>query len=124
MFLLIAFHARPEKEVGGCKSYQLMMNHQINMPQLQNSAVYIPAAKTKEIAASHLSTMDSSNLQLHLQNTYIPNCPSKAKKDVPPYHPCLIVQDKQTDASKLKPCGCADAYCVKDAPSWIPRASR
>lgn len=44
---------------------------------------------------------------------------------VPNYHPCLIVQDKQTDVTKLKPCGCAaDSHCVKYAPAWIPRAKR
>ncbi|CAK7895714.1 hypothetical protein CAAN1_05S04918 [[Candida] anglica] len=68
--------------------------------------------------------MDSSKLSYVLENTYIPPSPTKLEPSVPPYHPCLIVQDSQTDVSKIKPCGCADSYCVKNAPEWIPRAKR
>lgn len=65
--------------------------------------------------------MDTSRLNQLLSNIYIPPAASCAKKEVPNYHPCLIVQDSQTDVNKVKPCGCADQYCVKNAPSWIPR---
>lgn len=66
--------------------------------------------------------MDSAKLRHYIENTYIPPSPEKSEQSVPPYHPCLIVQDSQTDVSKIKPCGCADSYCVKNAPDWIPRA--
>ncbi|EGV64323.1 hypothetical protein CANTEDRAFT_114047 [Yamadazyma tenuis ATCC 10573] len=64
--------------------------------------------------------MDQGRLSHILENTYIPPKKSLATPQVPPYHPCLIVQDKQTDVTKIKPCGCADSYCVKMAPEWIP----
>lgn len=66
------------------------------------------------------SIMDKTRLSHLLENTYIPSKPRNSPAQVPPYHPCLIVQDKQTDVTKLKPCGCADSYCVKNAPEWIP----
>lgn len=65
--------------------------------------------------------MDAPRLKSLLNNTYIPPEKKHNEAKVPNYHPCLIVQDKQTD-NKVKPCGCADAYCVKNAPEWIPRA--
>lgn len=69
--------------------------------------------------------MDKSRLSQLLENTYIPPRENKMEPSVPNYHPCLIVQDKQTDVTKLKPCGCAaDSHCVKYAPAWIPRAKR
>ncbi|CUM67872.1 uncharacterized protein PRCAT00005583001 [Priceomyces carsonii] len=68
--------------------------------------------------------MDSGRLSQLLANTYIPPKGKQKVNSVPPYHPCLIVQDSQTDVGKPKPCGCADSYCVKDAPGWIPRAKR
>lgn len=68
--------------------------------------------------------MDSSRLSLSLQSVYIPPKRVVKQAEVPNYHPCLIVQDSQTDVSKVKPCGCADSYCVKNAPAWIPRAKR
>lgn len=58
----------------------------------------------------------------HLPDSYVPPSPSVKTVEVPNYHPCLIVQDSQTDVSKVKPCGCADSYCVKNAPEWIPRS--
>lgn len=66
--------------------------------------------------------MDSTRLNTLLSEIYIPPRPKKTAPSVPNYHPCLIVQDSQTDTTKVKPCGCPDAYCVKNAPSWIPRA--
>ncbi|EAZ63371.1 hypothetical protein PICST_37629 [Scheffersomyces stipitis CBS 6054] len=68
--------------------------------------------------------MEATRLTHILDNTYIPPRKIESELTVPPYHPCLIVQDKQTDTTKLKPCGCADSYCVKNAPDWIPRAKR
>lgn len=67
--------------------------------------------------------MDSNKLSNLLEAIYIP--PKRLLKQpaqVPPYHPCLIVQDSQTDVNKRKSCGCLDIYCVKNAPEWIPRA--
>ena len=58
----------------------------------------------------------------YVKDVYVPPQKLAMKKEVPPYHPCLIVQDHQTDVTKLKPCGCADSYCVKDASTWIPKA--
>lgn len=68
--------------------------------------------------------MDSSRLSSLLDNTYVP--PRKVKREnvYPSYHPCLIVQDLQTDVNKLKPCGCHDVYCIKNAPAWIPRSGK
>lgn len=68
--------------------------------------------------------MDESRLSHLLANTYIPPKEHKQEPTVPNYHPCLIVQDKQTDVTKPKPCGCVDNFCVKNAPAWIPRASK
>lgn len=65
--------------------------------------------------------MESSKLSVYLENMYIPKAVPRITKGVPEYHPCLIVQDSQTDVTKLKACGCADAYCVKNAPKWIPK---
>lgn len=65
--------------------------------------------------------MDATRLSNFLENTYIPPSLSGTKKPFPNYHPCLIVQDSQTDVSKIMPCGCVDNYCVKNAPDWIPR---
>ncbi|EGW35241.1 uncharacterized protein SPAPADRAFT_58451 [Spathaspora passalidarum NRRL Y-27907] len=67
--------------------------------------------------------METSRLSHFLENTYIPPQKPTRAAVVPSYHPCLIVQDRQTtDVTKIKPCGCADSYCVKNAPAWIPRA--
>lgn len=66
--------------------------------------------------------MDSPRLAELLKHTYIPKKAPAEPPLVPQYHPCLIVQDKQTDFGKVKSCGCADSYCVKLAPRWIPRA--
>ena len=66
--------------------------------------------------------MESARLSNYLEAAYIQPQKPTIKQEVPSYHPCLIVQDKQTDVTKLKPCGCADSYCVKNAPKWIPRA--
>ncbi|ODV77637.1 uncharacterized protein CANTADRAFT_33108 [Suhomyces tanzawaensis NRRL Y-17324] len=66
--------------------------------------------------------MDSTRLSHYMENTYIPPLKQSSSPQVPSYHPCLIVQDSQTDVSKVKECGCADNYCVKNAPAWIPRA--
>ncbi|QBM90432.1 hypothetical protein METSCH_F00130 [Metschnikowia aff. pulcherrima] len=68
--------------------------------------------------------MAQSLLVQSLGNVYIPPSTKQKHQEVPPYHPCLIVQDSQTDLTKIKPCGCADAYCVKNAPLWIPQAKR
>ena len=57
--------------------------------------------------------MESARLSNYLEAAYIPPQKPTIKQEVPSYHPCLIVQDKQTDVTKLKPCGCADSYCVK-----------
>lgn len=65
--------------------------------------------------------MDSTRLADCLKNTYIPKRIASTTPLVPNYHPCLIVQDSQTDPGKTKSCGCADTYCVKNAPRWIPR---
>lgn len=74
------------------------------------------------IAPHDVVIMDSSKLSAFLDSVYIPPQKSMPSVEVPNYHPCLIVQDKQTDTSKIKECGCADNYCVKNAPAWIPRA--
>lgn len=66
--------------------------------------------------------MDSAALKHSLKSVYIPPSNRPASTQVPNYHPCLIVQDLQTDINKVKPCGCADVYCVKNAPLWIPQA--
>lgn len=67
--------------------------------------------------------MDSTKLiSGYIMDVYIPPQKSNKNAEVPAYHPCLIVQDKQTDVTKLKACGCADSYCVKDASTWIPKA--
>lgn len=66
--------------------------------------------------------MDQTLLSDNLSNIYIPQKRDKVLATVPMYHPCLIVQDSQTDVTKVKPCGCADAYCIRNAPEWIPRA--
>ena len=63
--------------------------------------------------------MESTRLSNYLEAAYIPPQKPTTKQEVPSYHPSLIVQDKQTDVTKIKPCG--DSYCVKNAPSWIPR---
>lgn len=68
--------------------------------------------------------MDPAKLKQLINNTYIPPRSHRSVQCVPLYHPCLIVQDSQTDVSKIKPCGCADLYCVKNAPQWIPQAKR
>lgn len=67
--------------------------------------------------------MDAPRLSNLMENIYIPPQTTVATASVPAYHPCLIVQDSHTD-SKMQPCGCADGYCVKNAPAWIPRAKR
>lgn len=59
-----------------------------------------------------------------VENVFIPPTSMEKTLEVPNYHPCLIVQDSQTDLTKVKPCGCADSYCVKNAPLWIPRAKQ
>lgn len=69
-----------------------------------------------------LIVMPSPSLCLHISDTYIPPRVEARQPEVPNYHPCLIVQDSQTDVSKVKSCGCADSYCVKNAPAWIPRS--
>ncbi|KAI3405885.2 hypothetical protein KGF56_001493 [Candida oxycetoniae] len=51
-----------------------------------------------------------------------PKKTSVMKSELPKYHPSLIVEDKQTDVTKLKRCGCSGTHCVKNAPEWIPRA--
>ena len=56
--------------------------------------------------------MESARLSNYLEAAYIPPQKPTIKQEVPSYHPCLIVQDKQTDVTKLKPCGCADSYYV------------
>lgn len=66
--------------------------------------------------------MDSTRLHKLISDIYIPPTAPTHSKEVPSYHPCLIVQDSQTDVSKVKECGCADNYCVKNAPKWIPRS--
>lgn len=66
--------------------------------------------------------MDPLFLSHSLSCIYIPQKRDTEGATVPPYHPCLIVQDSQTDVTKVKPCGCVDAYCVRNAPDWIPRA--
>lgn len=66
--------------------------------------------------------MESTRLSHHIANTYVPPAKQDSAPSVPNYHPCLIVQDSQTDLSKIKDCGCPDNYCVKNAPAWIPRA--
>lgn len=66
--------------------------------------------------------MDSARLSHSMANIYIPPMATEKILAVPNYHPCLIVQDSQTDVNKVKPCGCADSYCVKKAPEWIPRS--
>ncbi|CAH6723971.1 hypothetical protein CLIB1444_24S00672 [[Candida] jaroonii] len=63
--------------------------------------------------------MDQPRLSQLLNNTYIPPTKKSEAKVVPPYHPCLIVQDKHSEL-KMKPCGCADAYCVTNV-DWIPK---
>lgn len=62
--------------------------------------------------------MDSTRLKQLKESVYIPPAKTISNEGIPPYHPCLIVQDKQSE-TKLKACGCADVYCVKDAPKWI-----
>ncbi|ODV67530.1 hypothetical protein HYPBUDRAFT_196345 [Hyphopichia burtonii NRRL Y-1933] len=66
--------------------------------------------------------MESTKLTQLKQSVYIPPAKSEEPQTVPPYHPCLIVHDSHTDLTKIKPCGCSSAYCVKNAPEWIPRA--
>lgn len=66
--------------------------------------------------------MESTRLHKLISDTYIPPTAPAYRKEVPSYHPCLIVQDSQTDVNKVKECGCADSYCVKNAPKWIPLA--
>lgn len=68
--------------------------------------------------------MDSTRLSQLVEATYIPPQKLLPIPSVPKYHPCLIVQDSQTDVSKIKECGCPDNYCVRNAPDWIPRAKR
>lgn len=65
--------------------------------------------------------MEATRLSFYKENTYIPPVKTVSVADVPEYHPCLIVQDSQSE-SKLKECGCADMYCVKKHTEWIPRA--
>lgn len=71
-----------------------------------------------------LTHMDQQLLKHSLSSLYIPERSGMELVSVPKYHPCLIVQDMQTDVTKVKPCGCADSYCVTKAPEWIPRAKR
>ena len=66
--------------------------------------------------------MESTRLSHILENTYIPPQKMVSMKSIPSYHPCLIGQDCQTDFGKLKECGCADNYCVREAGERIPRA--
>ncbi|CUM50526.1 unnamed protein product [Debaryomyces tyrocola] len=65
--------------------------------------------------------MDSTRLTSLLKNTFIPPTITKTEVKIPNYHPCLIVQDSQTDVNKLKPCGCYDNFCIKNASAWIPK---
>jgi len=68
--------------------------------------------------------MDSTRLASLLENTFIPPSKPESEVKIPNYHPCLIVQDFQTDVNKLKPCGCYDNFCIKNASTWIPKSRR
>lgn len=68
--------------------------------------------------------MDPARLAQLVAGAYIPCDAKREAPKVPSYHPCLIVQDSQTDVGKVKECGCSDKYCVRDAPGWIPASRR
>lgn len=68
--------------------------------------------------------MDKARLEYLLANTYIPPQPKRQEVSVPQYHPCLIMQDFNTDTTKKKACGCADTFCIKEAPRRISREPR
>ncbi|CUM47620.1 uncharacterized protein AC631_03173 [Debaryomyces fabryi] len=68
--------------------------------------------------------MESTRLENLIENTFIPPNKPKSEAKIPNYHPCLIVQDSQTDVNKLKPCGCYDNFCIKNASTLIPRSRR
>lgn len=65
--------------------------------------------------------MESVRLSHILENTYIPKPLVKHTPKIPLYHPCLIMQDKQTGTTNLKPCGCPDVDCIIKASKWIPK---
>lgn len=64
--------------------------------------------------------MEAVRLSVLKENTYIPPQVSKKNPIIPSFHPCLIIQDKQTD-NKIKPCGCPDEHCIMNASKWIPK---
>lgn len=65
--------------------------------------------------------MESERLSYILKNTYIPASKVARTAEIPDYHPCLVLQDKHEETCKLRPCGCSNDHCIKNAKDWIPR---
>lgn len=113
LWFIVCFHAR-------CLIKEWLRNGNLFPMSLYNAIViYWIVLEISRILIS--LPMDLSRLADCLKHTYIPKKPQPQPPQVPNYHPCLIVQDSQTDPGKTKSCGCADSYCVKYAPRWIPR---